>query len=89
MIEDYDERINNKVDPLLSKEQIDKIMELKKQLPEDKDPKRRSWQFTNKELSVSSLILSNCNNNKESYLLGLRQIFSKARAEAILKHIVS
>jgi hypothetical protein len=89
MIEDYEERINNKVDPLLSKEQIDKIMELKKQLPEDKDPKRRSWQFTNKELSVSSLILSNCNNNKESYLLGLRQIFSKARAEAILKHIVS
>ena len=89
MIEDYEERIYNKVDPLLSKEQIDKIMELKKQLPEDKDPKRRSWQFTNKELSVSSLILSNCNNNKESYLLGLRQIFSKARAEAILKHIVS
>ena len=42
-----------------------------------------------KTLSVSSLILSTCNNNKESYLLGLRQIFSKARAEAILKHIVS
>ena len=70
----YDERINNnKVDPLLSQEQIERIMKLKKQLPEDKDPQRRSWQYTTKELGVASLILSICNNNKESYLLGLRQ----------------
>ena len=90
MMDEYDERINNnKVDPLLSQEQIERIMQLKKQLPEDKDPHRRSWQYTTKELGVATLILSNCNNNKESYLLGLRQIFSKPRAEAILRKIVS
>jgi hypothetical protein len=50
---------------------------------------RKSWQYTAKELGVSSLILSICNNSKESYLLGLRQIFSKPRADAILRKLVS
>ena len=66
---------------------ISKIRELKKHLLDDKDPMRKSWQYTTKELGVASLILSICNNTKESYLLGLRQIFSKPRADASLRKL--
>ena len=50
---------------------------------------RKNWQYTTKELGVASLILSICNKSKESQLLGLRQIFSKPRANAILKKLIS
>ena len=89
LVSEYERSEEDKVIPLLTQEQISKIRELKKQLPNDKDPMRKSWQYTNKELGVSSLILSICNNSKESYLLGLRQIFSKPRADAILRKLVS
>ena len=87
--EEEERRQKSKVSPLLTQEQIIKIKELKNNLPDDKDPMRKSWQYTTKELGVASLILSICNNNKDSYLLGLRQIFSKPRANAILKKLVS
>ena len=89
LVTEYERSEEDKVIPLLTQEQISKIRELKKQLPNDKDPMRKSWQYTAKELGVSSLILSICNNSKESYLLGLRQIFSKPRADAILRKLVS
>ena len=79
----------NKGVKLLSKEQINKILELKRSTTLDKDPMRKSWHYTSKELGLASLILSICDNNKENNLLGLCQIFSKPRAEAILRKIVS
>ena len=79
----------NKVVKLLSKEQINKILELKRNTTLDKDPMRNSWHYTTKELGLASLILSICNNSRESYLFGLCQIFSKPRAEAILRKLVS
>ena len=91
LISEYDRSEKDKVPPLLTQEQISKIRELKKHLPDDKDPMRKSWQYTTKELGVASLSfsLSICNNSKESYLLGLRQIFSKPRADAMLRKLVS
>ena len=79
----------NKVVKLLSKEQINKILEIKRNTTLDKDPMRNNWHYTTKELGLASLILSICDNSKESYLFGLCQIFSKPRAEAILRKLVS
>ena len=89
LVSEYERSEKDRVPPLLTQEQISKIRELKKNLPDDKDPMRKSWQYTTKELGVASLILSICNNNIESYLLGLRQILSKPRTEAILRKLMS
>ena len=79
----------NKVAKLVSKEQINKILTLKRSTTLDKDPMRNNWHYTTKERGLASLISSICDNSKESYLFGLCQIFSKPRAEAILRKLVS
>ena len=89
LILEYNALRIDKVVKLLSKEQINKILELKRNTTLDKDPMRNSWHYTTKELGLASLILSICDNSKESYLFGLCQIFSKPRAEAILRKLVS
>ena len=50
-----------------------------------KDGVRKSWQYTKQELNVGISITTICNNNKDSYMLGLTQLSSEARAKAILK----
>ena len=45
----------DKVVKLLSKEQINKILELKRSTTLDKDPMRNNWHYTTKELGLASL----------------------------------
>ena len=89
LINEFDKLHIYKATRVLSKEQINRILELKQTMILDKDPMRSSWHYTKKELSLASLILSICNNNKVSYLFGLYQILSKSRANALLKKLVS
>ena len=89
LILEYNALHIDKAVKLLSKEQINKILELKRNTTLDKDPLRNSWHDTTKELGLASRILSICDNSNESYLFGLCQIFSKPRAEAILRKLVS
>ena len=53
-----------------------------------KNCRRKGTEFTEQEYYVAVEITRLCNNNKEAYLKGLKLVFSKLRAEAVLYKIV-
>ena len=57
LVSEYERSEKDKVPPLLTQEQISKIRELKTHLPDDKDPMRKSWQYTTKELGSSFIYM--------------------------------
>ena len=49
---------------------------------------RPKWYFTKDEYNIGIMITKICNNNHQSYILGLEQLFNKSRAKAILNKIM-
>ena len=79
---------NNEEDkPTLNTTQQEEILLLKSLLK--RDGMRPKWYFTKDEYNIGIMITKICNNNYQSYILGLEQLFNKSRAKAILNKIIS
>ena len=73
--------------PILTEKQREEILLLKPLLK--RDGMRPKWYFTKDEYNIGIMITKICNNNYQSYILGLEQLFNKSRAKAILNKIIS
>ena len=73
--------------PILTTKQQNEIMELKPLLK--RDGMRPKWYFTKNDFNIGIMITKICNNNHQSYILGLEQLFNTSRAKAILNKIIS
>ena len=73
--------------PTLNTTQQEEILLLKPLLK--RDGMRPKWYFTKDEYNIGIMITKICNNNHQSYILGLEQLFNKSRAKAILNKIIS